>query len=124
MRAAAKNHARVTVVSDPSDYPTLVSHLKATFAGTGIPSVPLEFRQQYALKAFTQTADYDVAISGYYRKQYAGHGDRQLDLRYGANPHQKPAQVYSLHCPLPIKGRNLKFCILLTVQCLRAHLGT
>ncbi len=40
-------------------------------------------RQIYALKAFSHTADYDTAISNYFRKQFAGDGSQLLSLRYG-----------------------------------------
>ncbi|KAJ3152561.1 bifunctional phosphoribosylaminoimidazolecarboxamide formyltransferase/IMP cyclohydrolase [Geranomyces variabilis] len=103
LRAAAKNHARVTIVSDPSDYAALIAELKKTHVESGTASVSEETRKTFALKAFTQTAGYDSAISGYFRQQYAGNGGQQLTLRYGANPHQKPAQVYSKHSPLPFK---------------------
>ncbi|KAJ3308847.1 bifunctional phosphoribosylaminoimidazolecarboxamide formyltransferase/IMP cyclohydrolase [Boothiomyces sp. JEL0838] len=99
LRAAAKNHARVTIVSDPSDYSTLIEELKKS----GNATVSQETRNRLALKAFTQTANYDQAISQYFRTQYCGNGDYQMFLRYGANPHQKPAQVYRTDGPLPFK---------------------
>ncbi|RKO85712.1 cytidine deaminase-like protein [Blyttiomyces helicus] len=102
LRAAAKNHARVTVLSDPLDYPAFIEELKKTNG-----DVSEETRKAYALKAFTHTADYDAAISGYFRETYAGQGRQQLVLRYGANPHQKPAQVYNRHGDLPFKGKYL-----------------
>ncbi|KAJ3042944.1 Bifunctional purine biosynthesis protein ade10 [Rhizophlyctis rosea] len=98
LRAAAKNHARVTIISDPTDYPAFIEELKSSGA-----VISQEKRQHYALKAFTQTAAYDEAISGYFRQQYAGNGRQQLTLRYGANPHQKPAQVYVKNGDLPFK---------------------
>jgi phosphoribosylaminoimidazolecarboxamide formyltransferase/IMP cyclohydrolase len=58
----------------------------------------------YALKAYSHTADYDTAISDYFRKQYAGDGSMQLSLRYGANPHQKPASAYVKEGTLPFKA--------------------
>jgi phosphoribosylaminoimidazolecarboxamide formyltransferase/IMP cyclohydrolase len=58
----------------------------------------------YALKAFSHTSDYDTAISDYFRKQYAGEGVQQLSLRYGANPHQKPASAYVTEGKLPFKA--------------------
>lgn len=61
-------------------------------------------RQLYALKAFSQTAEYDTAISEYFRKQYAGEGVQQIALRYGANPHQKPASAYVTSGKLPFKA--------------------
>lgn len=63
------------------------------------------FRQQLALKAFTHTSEYDLAISDYFRKQYSS-GVSQLSLRYGMNPHQKPAQLYTTLSKLPIVVRN------------------
>ncbi|KAJ1932500.1 bifunctional phosphoribosylaminoimidazolecarboxamide formyltransferase/IMP cyclohydrolase, partial [Kickxella alabastrina] len=95
LRAAAKNHARVSIVCDPKDYPQLVEEIKQG-------GVALETRQRLALKAFSHTADYDSAISDYFRQQYA-QGSAQLPLRYGANPHQKPAQVFIADGDLPIK---------------------
>jgi phosphoribosylaminoimidazolecarboxamide formyltransferase/IMP cyclohydrolase len=57
-----------------------------------------------ALKAFTHTAEYDSAISDYFRKQYSA-SVSQLTLRYGMNPHQKPAQLYTTLAELPLKGK-------------------
>lgn len=94
LRAAAKNHARVTILSDPQDYGHFLSELEKG-------EISEQSRQQYALKAFTHTADYDTAISGYFRNQYAGNGVQQLALRYGANPHQKPASAYVKEGRLP-----------------------
>ncbi|OXV08168.1 hypothetical protein Egran_04070 [Elaphomyces granulatus] len=96
LRAAAKNHARVTVLSDPNDYPEFLRELE-----TG--GVKEQSRKLYALKAFEQTADYDSAISGYFRKQYATGGVQHLPLRYGTNPHQKPASAYVMQGTLPFK---------------------
>ncbi|KAJ3102779.1 bifunctional phosphoribosylaminoimidazolecarboxamide formyltransferase/IMP cyclohydrolase [Physocladia obscura] len=103
LRAAAKNHARVTIISDPSDYAAFLAELKKNFEADGIASVSDAMRKAFALKAFELTSEYDTAISGYFREQYAGVGDHQLILRYGANPHQKPAQVYNKHGALPFK---------------------
>ncbi len=94
IRAAAKNHTRVTILSDPKDYPNFLQELDK---GDIVP----ETRQLYALKAFEHTADYDAAISDFFRKQYAGNGAQQLSLRYGANPHQKPAAAYVRSGKLP-----------------------
>lgn len=87
LRAAAKNHARVTILSDPNDYPAFLSELIKD------GEVSQELRNRLALKAFEHTADYDAAISDFFRKQYS-EGKAQLPLRYGANPHQKPAQAF------------------------------
>ncbi|EPS35815.1 hypothetical protein H072_10786 [Dactylellina haptotyla CBS 200.50] len=97
IRAAAKNHSRVTILSDPRDYPAFLEELHST---GGVQDIS---RKQYALKAFEHTADYDAAISEFFRKKYAGNGVQQLTLRYGANPHQKPAQAYTPLTKLPFK---------------------
>ncbi|KAJ1982972.1 bifunctional phosphoribosylaminoimidazolecarboxamide formyltransferase/IMP cyclohydrolase [Dimargaris xerosporica] len=103
LRAAAKNHERVAVLCDPTDYDKFVQELQASASSTGArKSVSSETKQRYALKAFSHTADYDEAISDYFRKQY-GAGVNQLTLRYGANPHQKPAQVFVPEGQLPLK---------------------
>ncbi|KAI9592398.1 cytidine deaminase-like protein [Syncephalis fuscata] len=100
LRAAAKNHARVTILCDPTDYTKFIEELKAS---TGDKKVVSEdMRRHCALKAFNHTADYDEAISNYFRQQYAAN-QSQLTLRYGANPHQKPAQVFVKEGELPIK---------------------
>lgn len=95
LRAAAKNHARVTILSDPNDYAGFLEELK-----TG--EISKEARNRYALKAFEHTADYDVTISDFFRKQYS-ENISQLPLRYGANPHQKPAQAFVSQGALPFK---------------------
>ena len=96
IRAAAKNHKRVTILSDPNDYAGFLSELEKG----GISETS---RNKYALKAFEHTADYDTAISEYFRKEYASEGDQHIGLRYGANPHQKPASAYMFSGSLPFK---------------------
>lgn len=96
IRAAAKNHGRVTILSDPADYAEFLEELE-------VGEVTEKSRQLYALKAFEHTADYDAAISDFFRRQYAGTGNQQLSLRYGANPHQKPAEAYLSGGKLPFK---------------------
>ncbi|KAI0306016.1 AICARFT/IMPCHase bienzyme [Multifurca ochricompacta] len=106
LRAAAKNHERVSVLSDPADY---ADFMKAWKEGRG--DVGAALRSRLALKAFEMTAKYDAAISGYFREQYAdaSGGDKfsgpvqRLALRYGANPHQKPAQAFVAEGELPFK---------------------
>ncbi|TFK51990.1 bifunctional purine biosynthesis protein ade10 [Heliocybe sulcata] len=107
LRAAAKNHARVSVLSDPADYPAF---LQAWKAGRG--DVGQAVRSGLALKAFEMTAGYDEAIAGYFREQYASSElpeerrvapVQRMPLRYGANPHQKPAQAFVAEGELPFK---------------------
>jgi phosphoribosylaminoimidazolecarboxamide formyltransferase/IMP cyclohydrolase len=96
IRAAAKNHSRVTILSDPKDYAEFLKELEAG-------EIKESSRKLYALKAFEHTADYDAAISDFFRKQYAADGQQYLPLRYGANPHQKPASAYVKEGNLPFK---------------------
>ncbi|KAK4147722.1 cytidine deaminase-like protein [Dichotomopilus funicola] len=95
IRAAAKNHSRVTILSDPKDYAEFLKELDAG-------EVKESSRKLYALKAFEHTADYDAAISDFFRKQYAS-GEQFVPLRYGANPHQKPASAFVKEGSLPFK---------------------
>lgn len=99
LRAAAKNHERVTVICDPKDYELIMKEIEAN--GDTSP----ERRKQLALKAFTHTAKYDDAISDYFRKQYRNNIS-QINLRYGMNPHQKPAQIYTTLENLPLQVLN------------------
>ncbi|XP_030636394.1 bifunctional purine biosynthesis protein ATIC [Chanos chanos] len=101
LRAAAKNHARVTIVCDPSDYDLIAKEMEASEKN----DTSLDTRKTLALKAFTHTAQYDEAISDYFRREYS-RGVSQLPLRYGMNPHQAPAQLYTLRPTLPLTVVN------------------
>ena len=119
LRAAAKNHQRVSVLSDPADYKEF---LESLIKGQG--DVGQSMRSKLALKAFEMTAQYDEAISGYFREQYASAElseerlagpVQRIPLRYGANPHQKPAQAYVTDGKLPFKGKKhhcVFFCLI------------
>ncbi|KAF8449340.1 cytidine deaminase-like protein [Boletus edulis BED1] len=100
LRAAAKNHERVCVLSDPADYDVFLDAWKNG-------DVSQALRNRLALKAFEMTAKYDDAISGYFREQYASSPEsrplQRMVLRYGANPHQKPAQAFVTEGELPFK---------------------
>ena len=63
----------------------------------------LNTREKLALKAFVHTADYDTAIADFFRKQYSD-GSASLSLRYGMNPHQTPAQIFTNREALPLTG--------------------
>ena len=91
IRASAKNHAYVTVLTDPSDYPALLKALKADDCQT-----TYVLRQQFAAKAFARTAAYDAVISNWFAEalsidmpQYRAIGGSLKEaMRYGENPHQ------------------------------------
>nr|XP_018896907.1 PREDICTED: bifunctional purine biosynthesis protein PURH [Bemisia tabaci] len=101
LRAAAKNNDRVLVVCDPSDYNSVIEEIKKS----PTKEAPIDFRRKMALKAFTHTASYDGAISDYFRKNLTDHAS-QFNLRYGTNPHQHPAQMYTTLPELPMKVKN------------------
>ncbi len=94
IRASAKNHRFVAVVTDPSDYPALIDQLKSNDGAT-----TLAFRQKLALAAYSRTAAYDTAVSGWlagefkqpFPKQRSFAGTLAQGLRYGENPHQAAA---------------------------------
>ena len=114
LRASAKNHARVTVLTDSKDYPIFLEELaKGEVTETS--------RRMYALKAFERTADYDGAIADFFRKKYAGDGAQQLSLRYGLNPHQKPASAFVKEGALPIKVLNGSPGYVNLLDCLNAY---
>ncbi|CAH0702863.1 unnamed protein product [Spodoptera exigua] len=101
LRAAAKNHDRVTIICDPNDYDAVMQELKQSNGH----QTSLDTRKRLALKAFTHTSEYDLAITDYFRRQYSA-GQSQLTLRYGMNPHQKPAQVFTTRDKLPLTTLN------------------
>jgi len=94
IRAAAKNHAFVNVVTDPEDYAALLAQLDENDGATSYA-----FRQQLALTAYARTAAYDAAVSNWMagtlgqetprRRAFAG--TLKQTLRYGENSHQKAA---------------------------------
>ena len=94
IRAAAKNHADVTVVVEPSDYGLVLDELTQHSCMT-----TLELRQRLAAKAYARTAAYDAAISNWFAEtlhdnapDYRAFGGRLIQaLRYGENPHQNAA---------------------------------
>ena len=75
----------------------------------------------YALKAFERTADYDSAIADFFRKKYASDGVQHLGLRYGLNPHQKPASAFVKDGELPIKVLNGSPGYINLLDCLNSY---
>jgi len=95
IRAAAKNHKYVTVLTNPAQYSDFIEN----FAGTG--ATTLNMRKSYAKQAFEHTAGYDAVISRWFVDQ-AGEEvytqntvvakfEKVQELRYGENPHLKAA---------------------------------
>lgn len=91
VRASAKNHAYVAIVTDPDDYGAVLNALEMN---TG--SLSLDFRKKLAAKAFARTAAYDAAISEWFAETLeiehpawrAFGGKLESVMRYGENPHQ------------------------------------
>lgn len=94
IRAAAKNHGFVSVVTDPEDYAALLAELDAQGGQTTLP-----FRQTLAQTAYARTATYDAAVSTWMAdalgdpapRRRAVAGRLVQSLRYGENPHQAAA---------------------------------
>ena len=104
LRAAAKNHHDVTVITDPSDYEIVLSEIEANGDTT------YETRFRLAKRVFEHTAAYDALIADYFFKKpgdnslpspYTVTFDRVSDMRYGENPHQKATFFQNA---LPVKG--------------------
>jgi phosphoribosylaminoimidazolecarboxamide formyltransferase/IMP cyclohydrolase len=91
VRASAKNHAYVAIVTDPEDYAPVLNALEMNLG-----SLSLDFRKKLAAKAFARTAAYDSAISGWFAETLeiehptwrAFGGKLESVMRYGENPHQ------------------------------------
>ncbi|WP_279329571.1 bifunctional phosphoribosylaminoimidazolecarboxamide formyltransferase/IMP cyclohydrolase [Streptomyces sp. OS603R] len=98
VRAAAKNHPSVAVVTSPARYGDVL-------AAVGDGGFDLATRKRLAAEAFQHTAAYDVAVASWFASEYAPVDDSQFPdflgatwerkntLRYGENPHQ-PAALY------------------------------
>lgn len=103
LRAAAKNFARVTVLSDPEDYSAALSTHEDP-----------EFRIQMARKAFSRCVEYDTAIEAFFAER-SGEPEAlrlryypALTLRYGENPHQRAALYTSAADRRPLGAEILQ----------------
>lgn len=94
VRAAAKNHESVTIVTDPADYAAVMEEMQANGGAT-----TAALRQRLAGAAYARTASYDSAISTWFAGQngetfpsrHTLSGTRAQIMRYGENPHQEAA---------------------------------
>ncbi len=107
IRAAAKNHADVAIVTDPADY----ARIEEALAAGGIDAA---LRLELARKAFAHTATYDAAIANWLGEATLPDpllvaAPRSQSLRYGENPHQTAA-LYRLDQGRPgvASGRQLQ----------------
>jgi phosphoribosylaminoimidazolecarboxamide formyltransferase / IMP cyclohydrolase len=118
IRAAAKNHADVAVVVEPSDYEKVLSELNQHNGMT-----TLELRQKLAAKAYARTAAYDAAISNWFAAtlhddapDYRAFGGHLIQaLRYGENPHQSasfyrsPSERFGVATARQLQGKELSY---------------
>jgi len=120
IRAAAKNYSSVAVITDPNDYEDFSREF---IRENG--SVSSEYKFKLAKKAFMHTALYDVAISNYLADlnqeeelpaQLIQVMNKNLDMRYGENPHQTAAFYKepnvvkgSLSNFIQVQGKDLSF---------------
>jgi phosphoribosylaminoimidazolecarboxamide formyltransferase/IMP cyclohydrolase len=122
VRAAAKNHAHVGIVTNPSDYARVIEELNSE---GGVLSHA--FRFDLAIKAYEHTAAYDGAIANYFGTMVApGKAPfprtlnlsfvKTQDMRYGENPHQRSAfyterapQDASISTARQLQGKELSF---------------
>ena len=116
LRSAAKNWNDVTVVCNPDDYGKVLEEVKANGNTTK------ETRLQLSAKAYTHTAEYDMCIATYMRKQAELSEklflefDVKQGLRYGENPHQTAkfykaleAVPFSLATAEQLQGKELSY---------------
>ena len=122
LRASAKSNQAVICVTNPTQYTDLIAIMGANGGCT-----TTELRVKYAAEAFQHSAKYEAAIANYMREQnntgetkevvdpatlpppdfIARSYSRSMTLKYGCNPHQKPAALMGLDgSPLPFTVRN------------------
>ena len=111
LRSSAKNHRYVTIATAPSQYAELIASLSANGC------TPYALRKKFAAAAFAHSARYDSIIAAWFAGQLDGSADaapalltRSCEitrpLKYGNNPHQKPAAICS------IGGQSMPFDVL------------
>lgn len=128
VRSAAKNQARVLVVTEPQDYPEVLESVASNKGPNR------ELRARLAAKAFAHTAAYDGAIAAYLTSQGSDSKfpgaltlsfAKAYDVRYGENPHQQgafyvernaPAGSLALAESLGAGGKELSFNNLVDVD--------
>ncbi|MDZ4792008.1 MAG: bifunctional phosphoribosylaminoimidazolecarboxamide formyltransferase/IMP cyclohydrolase [Hyphomicrobiales bacterium] len=94
IRAAAKNHDRVTVLTDAADYPKVLAEIEGSSGSTTLAT-----RRHLAAKAFARVAAYDAAIAAWFASELRFEAPQRFTLSgslvkplvYGENPHQRAA---------------------------------
>jgi phosphoribosylaminoimidazolecarboxamide formyltransferase/IMP cyclohydrolase len=125
IRAAAKNHAFVAVVTSPESYDAVLEELRASDG-----KLSERTRESLAMEAFSYTARYDAAISRWFAEReedfptlHAQAFEKVLDLSYGENPHQRAAyyaeagaRTHLLSMVSKLHGKELSFNNLLDLD--------
>ncbi|MBA2765205.1 MAG: bifunctional phosphoribosylaminoimidazolecarboxamide formyltransferase/IMP cyclohydrolase [Thermoleophilaceae bacterium] len=129
IRAAAKNHAFVAIVVEPESYDAVLDELRA-----GGETLSDQTRQALAADAFAHTARYDAAIASWFARRgsvdfpplIAVAWEKELDLPYGENPHQRAAfysqaraRTHLLSQVSQLHGKELSFNNLLDLDAAR-----
>ncbi|KFI23227.1 bifunctional phosphoribosylaminoimidazolecarboxamide formyltransferase/IMP cyclohydrolase [Nitrosococcus oceani] len=123
LRAAAKNHAAVTVIVDPDDYERVLREMEAN--GGALSS---STRFELAVKSFEHTARYDATIANYlgaltpngeksaFPRSYNIQFAKKQEMRYGENPHQRaafyveqPPPAGTIATAQQLQGKTLSF---------------
>ncbi|HMO00659.1 MAG TPA: bifunctional phosphoribosylaminoimidazolecarboxamide formyltransferase/IMP cyclohydrolase [Miltoncostaeaceae bacterium] len=132
IRAAAKNHARVAVVTSPAQYPELLAELDA-----GDGELSADLLRRLAGAAYQRTARYDAAIADHFASREDDFPeaiimgfDKHLEVSYGENPHQRGAyytergaRTHLLGLTEQLHGKALSFNNLLDLDAARGLLA-
>lgn len=118
LRGACKNHASVTVITDPADYLPVLEEMQANGGATH-----LKTRERLAIKVFQRTAAYDTAIANYLAKEQSTEGCFSVNvpfyqtLRNGDNPHQQ-ASLYGNFGDYfeKLQGKELSYTNVLDIE--------
>ncbi len=110
IRAAAKNHKFVSVLTDPSQYESFLTELKEG-------EISIATKKKLAVQAYSHTAHYDTYISNFLENKFELPAssvrinfEKEKDLRYGENPHQKAALYGSFHSYFDVfHGKELSY---------------
>jgi phosphoribosylaminoimidazolecarboxamide formyltransferase/IMP cyclohydrolase len=118
IRSAAKNYESVTVVTDPSDYASVLETMRDNEGAT-----TLRLRERLAIKAFLMTSEYDRTIGNFLNQEQTTDASFSLSLplvtrlRYGENPHQTAALFGDFdQCFEKLHGKELSFNNILDIS--------
>ena len=128
IRAAAKNFKDVIVITNPLQYPELITSLKSK------QKIPLVQRERYAVDAYNYVAQYDALIAQYLRttwteeilpRDFTVTMRKIQEMRYGENPHQKaafyralpPTKEPCISNAVQYQGKELSFNNILDANC-------